>query len=249
MGVLTKAAVLCGGEGTRLRPLTNYFQKTMIPIGKKRRPLLEYIVRLLVYNGIQDVILLCGYKADEIEDYFGDGAKFGARIGYSRDQENTKGSAQALVHAVDSGKVGDFDDLLLYYGDVLSALDIGALLGRHRTARAALTLVLSKRYTMPVGVADVQGDRVVSFREKPSLEFSVTMGCLVVSKSCLPILRETTGSATGTDIMTHFVPKVIERGMTVVPFFLEGFWYDIGTTEAYEKMDATLIEENLKFLD
>jgi len=249
VGVLTKAAVLCGGEGKRLRPLTNYFQKTMIPIGKKRRPLLEYIVRLLVYNRIQDVILLCGYKADEIENYFGDGAKFGAKIGYSRDQENTRGSAQALMHAVDSGKVGKFDDLLIYYGDVLSALDVRALLARHRTSHAALTLVLSKEYTLPVGVADVVGDRVVSFREKPSLDFSVTMGCLVVSKSCLPVLRETTESATGTDIMTHFVPKVIERGMNVVPFFLDGFWYDIGTTEAYEKMDTRLVEEELKFLD
>jgi mannose-1-phosphate guanylyltransferase len=50
--MLAKAAVLCGGEGNRLRPLTNYFQKTMIPVGARRRPILEYVVRLMVHNGL-----------------------------------------------------------------------------------------------------------------------------------------------------------------------------------------------------
>jgi len=246
--VPTKAAVLCGGEGKRLRPLTNYFQKTMIPIGKARRPLLEYILRLLVYNGVNDVVLLCGYRAEEIENYFGDGARFKARIAYSRDKEGTKGSAQALMHAIDSGKTGNFDDLVLYYGDVLSSLDVRGLLDHHRSSRADLSLVLSKTYTMPVGVAEVRGDRVVSFREKPSLEFNVTMGALVMSKSCIPVLRDTTSARAGSDIMTHFVPAVIENKLAVVPYYLDGFWYDVGTTEAYEKMDTKMVEENLRFL-
>ena len=75
--MVTKAAVLCGGEGTRLRPLSNYFQKTMIPIGSKRKPLLEYVIRLLAHNGIHDVTLLTGYRSDEIEEYFGDGRPLG----------------------------------------------------------------------------------------------------------------------------------------------------------------------------
>ncbi len=245
--VVTKAAILCGGEGTRLRPLTNYFQKTMIPIGRSRRPLLEYIVRLIVYNGIKDIVLLCGYRAEEIENYFGNGGRFGARIVYSRDEPNAKGSAQALVHAVDGGKVGGFDDLLVYYGDVLSALDVKALVSAHHASHAAVTLVLSKKYTLPVGVAEVKGDRVVAFREKPSLDFNVTMGCLILSSSCLPLLRETTAAA-GRDIMTNFVPRAIEKGMEVAPFYLDGFWYDVGTTEAYERMDAKFVDDKLAFL-
>src|SRR5579862_7822511 len=94
--MVTKAAVLCGGEGTRLRPLTNYFQKTMIPIGGKKRPLLEYIVRLMAYNGISDLTLLTGYRSEEIERYFEDGSRFGVKVGYSRDPENSKGSARSL---------------------------------------------------------------------------------------------------------------------------------------------------------
>ncbi len=118
---ITKAAILCGGEGKRLRPLTQYFQKTMIPIGPKMRPLLEFVVRLMVYHGVPDMVLLSGYKGDVIETYFGDGARLGARIAYSRDPEGVSGSAQALMHAIEDGKVGRFDELIVYYGDVLSS--------------------------------------------------------------------------------------------------------------------------------
>jgi NDP-sugar pyrophosphorylase family protein len=82
--MVTKAAVLCGGEGTRLKPHTNNLQKTMIPVGKKGRPLLEYIVRLLAHNGIGEITLLTGYRSEQVEEYFGDGAKFGVAINYSR---------------------------------------------------------------------------------------------------------------------------------------------------------------------
>jgi mannose-1-phosphate guanylyltransferase len=246
--VLAKAAILCGGEGARLRPLTNYFQKTMIPIGHKRRPLLEYSVRLMVYHGIRDLIFLCGYRADEIENYFGDGARFGARVAYSRDAKPGVGSAQALMHALETGRVGRFDDLIVYYGDVLSLLDVTTLLEHKHKTRAAATLVLSRRYSVPVGVAEVSGERIVGFREKPRLDMNVTVGCLTMSESCIPVLRESTGGTGSRDLMTHFVPKLISRGLRVVPFFMDGFWYDIGTTEAYERLDIRRLEDDFKFL-
>jgi mannose-1-phosphate guanylyltransferase len=246
---ITKAAILCGGEGKRLRPLTQYFQKTMIPIGPKMRPLLEFVVRLMVYYGVPDLILLSGYQAERIEGYFGDGARFGANIMYSKDPEDSSGSAQALMHAITDGKVGRFDDLIVYYGDVLSALDVGAVLSKHRSAHADVTLVLSKNYAVPVGVAEVRGDRVVKFREKPNLGLDVTMGCLVVSSSCVAVLKEVTSEGESKDIMTHFVPRVIERRMNVTPFFMEGFWHDLGSQEAFDRLDLKEVEKSLGFLD
>ncbi|UCD26999.1 MAG: NTP transferase domain-containing protein, partial [Candidatus Bathyarchaeota archaeon] len=65
-----KGLVLCGGQGTRLRPITYYFQKTMVPVGTKQKPLLEYVVRLLEFNGIKDLVLLVNYKAEQIMNYF-----------------------------------------------------------------------------------------------------------------------------------------------------------------------------------
>jgi mannose-1-phosphate guanylyltransferase len=246
---ITKAAILCGGEGKRLRPLTQYFQKTMIPIGPKMRPLLEFVVKLMVHHGVPDIVLLSGYRGEEIESYFGNGARFAARISYSRDPEDSGGSAQALMHAIADGKLGKFDELILYYGDVLSALDVGAVLSKHRSARADMTLVLSKNYAVPVGVAKVRGDRVVGFREKPNLGHDVTMGCLAMSRSCVPILKQVTSQGHSRDIMTHLVPSVIERGKRVVPFFLDSFWYDIGSTEAFERLDDATLEKHMGFLD
>jgi len=247
--MVTKAAVLCVGEGTRLRPLSNYFQKTMVPIGTRRRPLLEYVVRLLGYNGITEITLLTGYRSEDIQRYFGEGGKWGVRISYSRDQEGRGGSATALVNALEGGKLMDFDTLVVYYGDVLSAMDIRRLVAQHEQRHSAVTLVLSKDFKAPVGIARVEGDRVVSFAEKPNLPLNVTVGALVISKECVPVLLESVSGKERADIMTHFVPSVIERGMLVSPFYLEGFWYDVGTTEAYEKLDGELVEKNLKFLD
>jgi mannose-1-phosphate guanylyltransferase len=247
--MVTKAAVLCGGEGTRLRPLSNYFQKTMIPIGTARRPLLEYIVRLLGYNGIKDVTLLTGYRSEEIEQFFGDGSRLGLRVSYSKDPEGMKGSAGSLANAIGEGRLQGFDDLVVYYGDVLSAMDIRGLLAQHLSRGSALTLALSRDYKVPVGVAHVEDDVVTSFREKPMLPLNVTVGCLVISKGCVPILREAVVGPAVPDIMTHFVPRVIESRMLVSPFYIDGFWYDVGTTEAYEKLDNELVERNLKFLD
>jgi mannose-1-phosphate guanylyltransferase len=247
-GYVTRAAVLCGGEGSRLKPLTNYFQKTMIPIGPRMRPALEYGIRQIMMGGISGITLLTGYKGEEVESYFEDGAKLGAKITYSRDAADRHGSAHALMNAIERHKVDNFDHLLVYYADVISTLDVKALIHEHKRAKADATLVLSKNYHVPVGVATVKGERVVEFREKPAFDHPVTMGTLVISSSTLPILRDVTGVNENRDIMTHFVSRLI-RELRVVPYYQEGSWFDIGTSEALERRHPREIEEHLRLLD
>ena len=79
------ALIIAGGEGERLRPLTSERPKPMIPVADK--PILEYQVEWLAGQGVSDVILLCGYKADVIQEHFGDGSRFGLRVHYSVEQE------------------------------------------------------------------------------------------------------------------------------------------------------------------
>jgi len=160
----------------------------MIPVGSRRRPILEYVVRLMVHNGVKDVVLLSGYRSDETTNYFGDGSRFGANIRYCNDRPGTKGSAPALANAIKTNTFGKFDAILLYYGDVLSALDVRSLLAQHSKSGADLTLVLSNNYAVPVGVAEVTRGRISAFREKPNLGFKVTTGCMAISKSCVPVL-------------------------------------------------------------
>jgi mannose-1-phosphate guanylyltransferase len=242
------AAILCGGRGERLRPLTDYFQKTMIPIGPKRRPLLEYIVRLLVHNGVREITLLTGHRAEEIEHYFEDGRKFGARITYSRDPEELSGTANAVANAVSKGRIAPCDVLVIYYGDIVSDLDVAELVRTHASRSSDVTLVLDDSYSLPVGVADVKGGSVVSFEEKPTFNISVTTGNMAISKKSIEILLKMSRRRKESDLMTDFVPAVLRTRGKVGAYYMKGFWQDIGTIASYEKLNGEL-RGKLEFLE
>ncbi len=242
------AAILCGGKGERLRPLTDYFQKTMIPIGPKRRPLLEYIVRLLVHNGVKEITLLTGHRAEEIEHYFEGGQKFRAKITYSRDPVGLGGTANAVANAVAKGRVAPCDVLVIYYGDIVSDLDVAELIRTHVSHGSDVTLVLDDSYSLPVGVAEVKDGRVVTFKEKPRFDISVTTGNMAIGKSSMGILRELSGRREESDLMTDFVPAVIKNGGKVGAYYMKGFWQDIGTIASYEKLNSRLMSK-LEFLE
>ena len=241
------AAVLCGGRGERLRPLTDYFQKTMVPIGQRKRPLLEYIVRLLAFHGVRNVTLLTGYRTKEISDYFRDGAAYGVKIRYSRDTKKGSGTLGAVSNALQNGAIPSCDVLVIYYGDILSNLNVTELARTHEGKNADATLVLSKGYTLPVGVAQVTGSRVRTMEEKPRIDISVTMGCMALGKRAMRLASKP-GTKLGTDLMTDFVPELLRRKWSVVPYYMKGLWYDIGTVNGYEKVNAELKEKQLPFL-
>jgi len=82
---MTKAFILCGGMGTRLRPYTYNIPKPMLPLGRK--PILEFVVQNLKANGITDLVMTVGYLKEQIRDYFEDGSEFGVRIRYLEEKE------------------------------------------------------------------------------------------------------------------------------------------------------------------
>jgi len=243
-----KGVVLCGGEGKRLRPLTFYFQKTMVPIGTRQKPLLEYVIRLLRYHGITRILLLVNYKAEQIENYFDDGSRFGVKITCVKDDPNLPGNAGAVYNAYSKGSIEDSETLLIYYGDILSNVNLTELLSRHWSVGAAATLALSTKYNVGVGLVEVEGDRVVSVREKPPLGKPVTMGVLALEASRLRLVPEIVRSKGSADIMGDLIPALVERGETVAAYLTDAFWYDVGSTEKYERLDDRVVDEVLKFL-
>lgn len=243
-----KGAVLCGGAGARLRPLTYYFQKTMIPIGSKQKPLLEYVIRLMKHHGVADVVLLVNYKAEQIMNYFDDGSRFGVRLQYVHDDPNYKGNGGALLNAYRMGVFSGFDDVLVYYGDILTNLDLSDMIRLHREREAAATLALSTNYTVSVGVADVAGTRIISLKEKPPLGKPVVIGVFAVKTELLKILEELVKPQHELDIMQHFIPQLIARGYHVEGYLTDAFWYDVGSTERYEKLDPQAVDQALSFL-
>ncbi len=239
MGGRTQAAILCGGRGERLRPLTDYFQKVMIPIGPKKLPLLAYIIALVKHNGITKVTLLTGYRSEDIKRYFGNGSQHGVEVAYSEDPQGLKGSLNAVANALSNGTISDCDELLVYYGDVLADLEITDLLETHRKGGADATLVLDRRYSLPVGVAEVKDGLVTSFREKPNLDLSVTTGSRVIGPKGMSLLTKVAG-AKNTDLMTHFVPELLRAGGKVAAFYTQRDWFDVGTVSSFEKLDREI---------
>ncbi len=237
---------MCGGMGTRLRPLSFYIQKAMIPIGRRERPLLEYPIRLLAHHGIRDILLLADYKQEQIANYFEDGSRFKVSIKYLKDDPKAKGSFGALLNAFKMNMLSVDDNFLVYYGDILSNINLRELMRFHEEKKATATLALSPKYPVPVGVAAVSDGKVVEFLEKPDFGRPVSIGMLALNGKILA--EKLNNGKKELDIMGDLVPHLIRKGEPVYPFISEAFWYDVGSLEKYEKLSDIVLEENLGFL-
>ncbi len=230
-----------------MKPLTDYFQKVMIPVGPKKLPLLAYIIALLKHHSIERVTLLTGYRSEDIRRYFGDGTPLGVKIAYSEDPEGSKGSLNAVANALRASPLSECDELLVYYGDVLTDLNITGLLATHRKSSADVTLVLGRGYSLPVGVAKVSNGYVTSFEEKPEMNLSVTTGMMVLGTGAMSKVKRLAGTKS-TDLMTDFVPGVLSGGGRVAAFYTSKKWFDVGTFSSLEKLDEELARHPPSFI-
>jgi len=245
-----KGVILAGGLGTRFRPLTNYFQKCMIPIGDHEKPILEYIIRLYRYHNIKDLILLVGYRSRQIENYFDHGERFGVKIEYVEDNPGWKGSANAILNAYNQGTFSKDDTLVVYYGDIVSNINLTELLEQHRRTGALATIALSTGLKINEGTAEVDGDWITSFKEKPKLETMASIGILVLSGSVMDEIKEihNMGQFPSFDLMGDVIQYLVDRKHRVAAYLTNAFWYDIGSIERYERLSNDRISEELGYL-
>jgi len=242
-----KGLVLCGGEGTRLRPITYYIQKTMIPVGLKQKPLLEYVVRLLKFHGITDLAFLVNHKAEQVTNYFEEGSRFEVRISYIRDDPSLKGTAGSVLNAYRHGAVNVKDTLLVYYGDILTNMNLKDLLHYHKSQGASATVALASGFTVRVGLAYLDDDgKIRGFVEKPKLEKPVSIGILVFKGETLEDMELLKKDKRELDLMGDVIPYLIKIGKSVYGYLSDAFWYDVVSTEAYEKLSPKLVEEKFR---
>jgi mannose-1-phosphate guanylyltransferase len=242
-----KGLVFCGGQGTRLRPITYYFQKTMVPVGLKQKPLLEYVVRLLEFHGIEDLVFLVNYKAEQIVNYFEEGSRFNVRISYVNDDPLLKGTAGSVLNAYRQGAVNMKDTLLVYYGDILTNMNMNDLLHYHRDKRSCATVALASGFTVRVGLADLDKDgKIRGFVEKPTLEKPVSIGIAVLKGETLEDVELLKKEKRELDLMRDVIPYLIKVGKPVYGYVSEAFWYDVLSTEAYEKLSPKLVDKKFR---
>jgi len=237
------AAILAGGEGTRFRPYTDIIPKPMIPLGPEEKPLLEHIVSWLKRSGIKDMVFLVSYRWRQIANYFGDGSRFGVSIRYSIDSEEYRGTGGALLNAYRQGLL-NCDVVLVWYGDIIAPIDVPSLVSMHIDKKAHAVVVLADRYKIPVGVAKVDGDRVVSFEEKPWVNLFVSVAVLTLAPRVLEESEKELGKSF--DVMSTLIPWMIGRGYGVYAYIHRGPWFDVGGMEQYKKLDIDAVKEFLQ---
>jgi len=244
-----KGLILCGGTGTRLRPITYYFQKTMIPIGLKQKPLLEYVIRLLSFHGISDLTFLVNYKSEQIVNYFDDGSRFGVKISYLHDAPKLGGTAGSVLNAYRQGAATTEDTLLVYYGDIITTIDLKDMLSYHSNKRALATVALASGFTVRVGLADLgRNGKIQGFVEKPKLEKPVSIGIMVLKGETLKDIEQLHKGKRRVDLMKDLIPHLVENGKPVYGYLSKAFWYDVGSTEAYEKLDHKSVDKSFSHL-
>ena len=158
-----KAVILCGGKGTRLRPITQEIPKPLIPIHGKA--LVEHLIDLFKKYGIKDIVLSVGYKKEKIKEYFGNGQKFGVNISYIEESEDVPlGTAGPLKKARDIFK----ETFIVTNGDELKDINLEEMYDIHKSNKAKITIALT---TVPdpsnYGVAELSGSRILRFIENP----------------------------------------------------------------------------------
>ena len=227
-----QALILAGGKGTRLRPLTIYTPKPIVPV--LNRPLLQYQIEILAEAGITDITLSLSYQPDKIEDVLGDGSDLGVRLRFLT-EPSPMGTGGAYRFAAGSIR----KTTVVFNGDILTNVNIANVVEEHRTNRAQATLVLAPvEDPSKFGLVETDKEgRVLRFLEKPSTETmakikinTINAGIYVLEPGVLDLIPPAENNSFEYDVF----PKIIEKQL---PFFAhilrDEYWRDLGTPASY----------------
>ena len=222
----TKAVILVGGMGTRLRPLTFSIPKPLLPVGEK--PILQLIIEQLREAGIRDLILATGYQSELIQAFCGDGSKLDVRITYVK-EPSALGTAGPISLVKDHIRSGEF--FLLMNGDILTQLDFRAFVAHAINEDCDLLVGYTKHvYQSPFGVLSMSDGRVTGIVEKPSQEFPISAGIYCVKSTALPFVPSS---------RFFTVPDLIDRLLAakknVGAYHIRESWVGLESTQHFEE--------------
>ena len=236
-----QAILLAGGKGTRLRPYTSIFPKPLMPIGQAEPlPIMEVVLRQLARFGFRDVTVITGYLTELIEAFFGDGRKFGTRLGYRR-EVTPLGTAGGLA-MIDRPE----EPVLVINGDILTTLDFAAMYRFHHDRGAAATIASYPREVkIDFGVLEFGDDPNVlaGYREKPEFSFEVSMGLYILGPAAWDFLE-----ADRPLQMPDLLETMRLAGRPVHCFKEPCYWLDIGRHDDYATANEVFEARRPSFL-
>lgn len=218
--------IMAGGEGLRLRPLTETVPKPMLTVGGM--PILEGIVRRLMFLGFSNFVLSVRYLGGKIREHFGDGSRFGCRIRYV-EETHPLGTGGALQLLEDR----PYAPILVLNGDLLTTLRFDWMLEYHLSHRASATVAV-RDYDIPIpfGVVEVENGEVARLTEKPTHRFLVNAGIYVIDPGVIGSIEK------GERIdMPSLIVRVMDRGGSVPVFLVREEWIDIGRPQDFDRAE------------
>jgi mannose-1-phosphate guanylyltransferase len=240
-----QALILAGGKGTRLRPLTVYTPKPIVPICN--RPFLLYQIDTLRRAGIRDITLSLSYQPHKIEQQLGDGSQFGVRLSYTTEPQ-PMGTAGAYKFAEDLIR----EPTVVFNGDILTDLDLETVIRQHEERQATATIVLAPvENPSAYGLVETETDgRVRRFLEKPKAEEisvnTINAGTYVLDPKVLDFIP--TGESYSFEY--QLFPDLLARGEAFyahVPS--DTYWIDIGTPARYLQVHHDMLAGKVRGLE
>jgi NDP-sugar pyrophosphorylase family protein len=220
-----KAVILAGGLGTRLKPFTEVIPKPLLPIGEKS--VLEIQIERLKKFGFDEIYLATNYKSEYIENFFGDGSRYGIKLKISKEDKplGTAGPLLLLKNELT-------EPFLVMNGDILSLINFSDLYNFAIQQKSFLTITIKKEIT-PFAFGNIffDGDIVTGIQEKPDIVMYILAGIYVMKPeifSYFPSEPEYFG-------MDKLILNLLGKNVVITKYELHEYWLDIGRLDDYEK--------------
>lgn len=223
--------LMVGGLGTRLRPLTDQCPKPLLKVGNK--PILETILENFIESGFRNFYFAVNYKAEMIEEYFGDGSQYGVRIQYMYEKKRM-GTAGALSLLPEEMK----HSVIVMNGDLLTKVNFEQLLRHHDEEKAWATMAVREySYQIPYGVIQMEKNKIIDIQEKPIKSYFVNAGIYVLSPEAIAKIDKDNFLD-----MTDLFYTLIADGKNTTVFPIREYWLDIGRMDDFEKAQKEYVE-------
>lgn len=223
--------LMAGGIGKRLRPLTQECPKPLIHVGKK--PILETILENFIEYGFQHFFISVNYKAEMVEDYFGNGSRWGVEIRYLREDKGM-GTAGPLGFLPPP----PLRPILVMNGDLLTKVNFRQLLDFHEEHQAQATICVREYHIqIPYGVVNIDKHRLIDIEEKPVKNVFVNAGIYVLEPKTLDFVPKNSYLD-----MPDLFKKIIAQGFETTAFPIREYWLDIGRMDDLERAKGDYAE-------
>jgi len=226
------AVIMAGGEGIRLRPLTDKLPKPLLKIGNK--PIIEHGIDWLIRYGIVDYKIALNYLGEKITEHFGNGSAKNIEISYIREKSKL-GTIGAL------GLVEDFknEHILVLNSDLLTNIDLEEFFLQHESKNADLSVAcIPFNVNIPYAIMETDHENVLKLREKPTITYQSNAGIYLIRKNIIKNIPPNQ-LLNATDL----IEKLIVAGKKVVYYPILGYWLDIGKMDDYNKA-----QNDIKFI-